>query len=110
MHLIPLQDGCGLLTAGGYYIFIQGENFGTSAATVIFGSSLYSSTDTSTRRVAIVSDAQIQFLVPPGAGSEIPVYVKVGSKRSLQAAYFSYDPPYVSYVSPNNPDAEGEGK
>ena len=45
--------------------------------------------------------------VPRDIGVDIPVSVGVGDYKS-PPAYFSYDPPFISRISPQEPDAAGD--
>ncbi|KAJ8604097.1 hypothetical protein CTAYLR_001751 [Chrysophaeum taylorii] len=92
--------GCGLRTAGGAEVAIVGENFGTETPNVWFDG-------VSVDVVPHDEDSHsiVFFVVPRGAGAQIPVEVRVQEYRATMP--FSYDPPYVSYVTPNTPDAEG---
>ena len=98
------SSGCGLTTAGGYDIAIVGENFGVDGGgqTLWFdGVALASSEYT-------VSDhTLITFTVPQGTGVNVPVVVQSGRSTS-NTVYFSYDPPYITQISPNEPDAAGD--
>ena len=103
-------QGCGLGTAGGYTLTIVGDNFGLSDQRVTF-------------RGEPIDDDAVEFLdafaagaggasmatfvVPPGVGKNIPVVVWVGG-RSSAPYLFSYDPPYVTTVTPNEYDAHGD--
>jgi hypothetical protein len=53
------------------------------------------------------SHTDIIFRLPPGAGAEIPVFVRVGAKSS-NVVYFSYDMPRITQISPSVFDAEGD--
>jgi hypothetical protein len=117
------QNGCGLKTAGGYTIYIYGENFGTSSQTLYFAGTGYAAGG---GRLTVVSSTLMTFLVPEGAGKAIlcnccdifNILMHVGKDVSMylvrgtvQSATFTfaYDPPYLVYVSPNNPSGVGDG-
>lgn len=95
-------DGCGLTTDGGYTVAIMGENFGVSGQTVYFDGAALDSSD-----VTYVSHTEMEFTVPQGVGKNLEVYVVVGTLTS-NTVYFDYDPPFITQISPNEPDASGE--
>jgi len=57
-------------------------------------------------QVAIVDHETVTFEVPPGIGVNISIRVKKYDYVSDELQ-FSYDPPYVTSVNPNWPNAEG---
>ena len=98
---LPLsyQTGCGLTTSGEYTIAVVGDSFGTSTSSYIqFGSTPTIITPSS------ISHKKLTFTVPSGSGKNKTVRVVVGSRTSNRVG-FNYDPPYVSYVSPDTVDA-----
>eukprot|EP01138_Halocafeteria_seosinensis_P015194 gb/GECG01015507.1/.p1 GENE.gb/GECG01015507.1/~~gb/GECG01015507.1/.p1 ORF type:complete len:3818 (+),score=398.83 gb/GECG01015507.1/:1-11454(+) len=99
-------------TTGGVPIEITGENFGPAFADA--------------RVEARIGDRLCPTLSPkdlpndfshhhsffcellPGVGSKLPVQVSVDGRRPVENGSFSYDPPRIRTVMPNNPDAQGE--
>ena len=68
--------------------------------------------------MTVLSHTKLAFAVPPGTGARIPVQVEIDSTGGggddddemyeSNKLHFAYDPPYISYISPNTPDAEGD--
>jgi hypothetical protein len=121
------EDGCFTLmdsdrdsTSGGYTVVLKGSNFGTYGRVIYWGGvdvTTLSDAGGGSCNVCLLADGvtdpqcdheTIKFTVPKGVGENIPVYVVRGSTQSTTAMYFSYDPPYVTGVSPSTPDAEGD--
>lgn len=51
--------------------------------------------------------------IPEGTGIKLPLYFEIdshGGNAPLDSnrLLFAYDPPYISYVSPNTPNADGD--
>lgn len=101
------EAGCGLPTSGtssAYDVAIVGENFGTQAPKISFGGQ-----EIQDVRQPINDDERhevVYFLVPPGSGTGIEVAINISYLSA--STTFSYDPPYISYVTPNTPDGTGE--
>jgi hypothetical protein len=97
----PWQRGCGLDTSGNYLVSVIGDSFGTSSSSyVMFGSGT----------VVIptsITHTLVTFRVPEGVGRNISVRLVVGSRQSNRIS-FAYDPPYVSNVSPDQPNGIGD--
>ena len=99
------EDGCGLSTDGGYEVALVGTNFGMAAAgvqTVYF--------DGGAMSVTILSHTKALVTIPEGTGTNIPIAFEIGTGAVMTSneLSFSYDPPYITEVSPNTPDAEGD--
>ncbi|GMH50625.1 hypothetical protein TL16_g00827 [Triparma laevis f. inornata] len=95
-------DGCGLRTSGGYEVAIVGDKFGLEGQKVYFNDKKVDPDN-----VQFYGHGLAVFQVPKGVGTETEVTVTVGS-RGANSALFSYDPPYVEFVSPNTPNAMGD--
>jgi hypothetical protein len=100
-------------TIGGYLLELVGESFGDQSALFAFtnvhvgtGACTFS-TDMAVR--SVMSHTRLVCIVPSGLGENLPVTVSLGGRTSLVSAQslFSYDPPVVSGISPNTPDAMG---
>lgn len=79
-----------------------GSNFGADSARVVFGG-----IEVSPVNVVSNSHTAIIFQLPPGAGTDIPVFVRVGAKSS-NVMSFRYDMPRITQISPSVFDAEGD--
>ena len=111
-----LDGGCGLHTNGGYTLALYGENFGRLDAgvqSVYFGEvelehiSNNPAGSVPTSEVHYVGHNEIHIKVPPGVGTNIPVTVRVGDRKS-DPTMFHYDPPFVEQVNPDRPNAVGD--
>ncbi|GMI07843.1 hypothetical protein TrRE_jg6111, partial [Triparma retinervis] len=118
--IVPLGDdcdpydgangGCRLNTNGGYTLVLFGENFGKPDAgvqKVSFGGRTLKNSNEDDGQEALaevhfVSHTEIRVRIPAGVGVDIPIKVKVGERESI-AKMFSYDPPYIEEITPNNP-------
>ena len=62
----------------------------------------------------IVSHTTLKLLVPEGTGMHVPVTLEIDTSRhgasvlTSNTLDFHYDPPYLSYLTPNTPDANGD--
>ena len=92
--------GCGLTTDGGYLVGINGSNFGLSKPIILING-------LEADNVTLVSHSAVTFLIPPGVGVGIPVVLRKGTYES-DPLLFDYDPPWISDISPNEPNAIGE--
>ena len=73
---------------------------------------------TYTPDITVISHLMLAFNVPDGTGGGIDLSVEIDSgsatSKSIITDYtsnslkFAYDPPYMTYVSPNTPNAEGD--
>lgn len=56
----------------------------------------------------------IKILVPEGTGMHVPIYVEIDTSHGAAVVMtsntlgFSYDPPYLNYITPNTPNANGD--
>eukprot|EP01138_Halocafeteria_seosinensis_P013173 gb/GECG01013454.1/.p1 GENE.gb/GECG01013454.1/~~gb/GECG01013454.1/.p1 ORF type:complete len:1419 (+),score=134.27 gb/GECG01013454.1/:1-4257(+) len=95
-------------TTGNVPVKIKGINFGSSlsAVKIFIGENKCSIKG---RKFSFISHTAVHCTLPSGWGSNLVVDVTVGgqSSASVDELYFSYDPPRISDVSPNVPDAEG---
>jgi hypothetical protein len=91
--------GCGLSTTGGYTMTISGANFGFTSQLIYFDEVALAYS-----KFSVKSDTLATMVVPAGAGIDIAVEVKVGKRKSLPE-FFSYDPPFVTGITPNEFDA-----
>jgi len=98
--LKPIPAGC-FKTRGGYPILIGGESFGLTLPKVTIGGR--------TADVIYHSHTQIAVMVPVGLGDNNYVIVTVGGRPSAvtNGSIYAYDPPEISQISPNVPDAFG---
>lgn len=94
--------GCMLGTSGGTTIGLVGNNFGVSLPTVKFGELEVAAS----HQAGFSTHSYVFFELPVGVGLDVPVSVSVGGYDS-EPALFAYDPPCISYVTPNTPDARG---
>ncbi|KAA0166270.1 hypothetical protein FNF31_01496 [Cafeteria roenbergensis] len=89
-------------TRGGYALLVEGESFGRSGAFVTIGG----------RECRVVSQThnRITCEAPQGFGDRLGVHVSIGNRRNAPSpgAVFAYDPPIVTSLMPNTPDALGE--
>jgi len=89
-------------TRGGYSLKLIGESFTSYLPLVLLGG----------RKMEIQSYGhnQINALVPPGFGDYNPIVVHVMGRTSeiTNETIFRYDPPVLTSLSPNVPDATGE--
>ncbi|MCP4870904.1 MAG: hypothetical protein GY898_19545, partial [Proteobacteria bacterium] len=89
-------------TRGGYALLVEGESFGRSGAFVSIGG----------RECRVVSQThnRITCEAPQGFGDRLGVRVSIGNRRNAPSAgaVFAYDPPIVTSLMPNTPDALGE--
>jgi hypothetical protein len=96
-------------TAGGYLIRVAGDSFAKKVNRVWIGSK---------ECIPLLPEVMARFptthtdtywLAPRGIGSDLPVFVQVGSRISPYNpnATFSYDPPKITSIDSNRPDAEG---
>ncbi|KAA0148295.1 hypothetical protein FNF31_07438 [Cafeteria roenbergensis] len=89
-------------TRGGYALLVEGESFGRSGAFVSIGG----------RECRVVSQThnRITCEAPQGFGDRLGVHVSIGNRRNAPSAgaVFAYDPPIVTSLMPNTPDALGE--
>ena len=97
-------------TRGNYPLRVVGNNFGVQTSL-----SRYTEVSVGGRRCARddrypQSHIQLVCTVPQGLGDTLPVVVAVGVRVSAvtNASRFSYDPPVITSIMPNTPDAAGK--
>ena len=102
------EEGCGLTTAGGFTVALVGSNFGLSDAGVqvvyLNGAVL---------ELTVESHTLAYVTIPEGTGVNLPMIFGIKSRGgsgvlNSNRLDFAYDPPYISYVSPNTPNADGD--
>ena len=112
------KGGCGLGTGGGYGVRIFGRDLGLSvednfrlafggvAFTYRAGVVCAADGDAASSRLFAVEDHSVVRLcsVPPGVGAGHAISLARGGVQS-NSVLFSYDPPFVEYISPDRPNA-----
>ncbi|KAH8055115.1 calcium ion binding protein [Aureococcus anophagefferens] len=98
-------DGCDLRTRGGAEVVLYGANFGLSLPTIVFDGAPVDA-ELVSHDAGHSTHALVKFVLPAGSGRDLDVVVEAGGTASAAAA-FAYDPPCVTSVYPNAPDASG---
>lgn len=88
-------------TAGGATLTLTGLNFGTTQGSVTVGGVNCPLTSQ--------QHSQLQCLLPPGVGTNVPIVVTVAGQPSNTFLGFSYLPPVVQSFSPANASTAGGG-
>jgi hypothetical protein len=100
-------------TRGGYSLEIVGASFGIQAVlfpyTIIYVGAHLCTTPQNTALRTLLSHDRLICTVPTGVGDNLPVTVGLGRRTSQisNISRFTYDPPIVTVISPNTPDALG---